>query len=62
MREPEQIARNLLQKTLTFATGAGIEFADRREIETILDKLKGDNYGFRSIIYAAATSSIFLEK
>ncbi len=62
LREPEQIARNLLQKTLTFATGAGIEFADRREIEIILDKLKGDNYGFRSIIYAAATSSIFLEK
>jgi len=62
LREPEQIARNLLQKTLTYATGSGIEFADRREIETMVDKLKGDNYGFRSIIHAAATSSIFLEK
>lgn len=62
LREPEQIARNLLKKTLTYATGAGIEFADRREIETMIDKLKRDNYGFRSIIQAAATSSIFLEK
>lgn len=62
LREPEQIARNLLQKTLTYATGAGIEFADRREIETMVDKLKRDDYGFRSIIHAAATSSIFLEK
>jgi hypothetical protein len=62
LREPEQIARNLLKKTLTYATGASIEFADRREIEAMIDSLRGDNYGFRSMIHAAATSSIFLEK
>jgi len=62
LSDPEQIARNLLKKTLTYATGAGIEFADRREIETMVDKLKQDDYGFRSIIHAAARSSIFMEK
>jgi len=62
LRQPEQIARNLLKKTLTYATGASIEFADRREIEAMIDSLRGDNYGFRSMIHAAAASSIFLEK
>ncbi len=62
LNDTEQIARNLLKKTLTYATGAAIEFADRREIETMVDKLRQDDYGFRSIIHTAAQSSIFLEK
>ena len=60
--KPDQIARNLLEKTLVYATGASIEFADRREIDTIVAELAHDDYGFRSILHAAVQSDIFLEK
>ncbi len=62
LAEPDQIARNLVEKTLVYATGASIEFADRREIESIVEKVSHQNYGFRSILHAAVQSSIFLEK
>ena len=62
LAEPDQIARNLLEKTLVYATGASIEFADRREIDAMVADLARDNYGFRSIIHAAVQSDIFLEK
>jgi len=60
LAEPDQIARNLVEKTLVYATGASI--ADRREIESIVEKVSHQNYGFRSILHAAVQSSIFLEK
>ena len=62
LAKPDQIARNLVEKTLVYATGARIEFADRREIESIVEKVSHQNYGFRSILHAAVQSSIFLEK
>jgi len=62
LSDPGQIARNLLEQVLTYATGAEIEFADRREIDRIVEELAGENYGFRSLIHAAAQSSIFRSK
>ena len=62
LEKPDQIARNLVEKTLVYATGASIEFADQREIDAIVAELAHDNYGFRSIIHAAVQSDIFLEK
>ena len=60
--QPEQIARNLVEKAIVYATGASIEFADRREIDSIVDELASENYGFRSAIHSVAQSSIFLQK
>lgn len=62
LSDSDQIARNLLNQVLTYATGAGIEFADRREIDQIVDDLAHEDYGFRSLIHAAVQSSIFLSK
>ena len=62
LSDPEQIARNMLHQLLVYATGAEIEFADRKEIEDILDRLESRNYGFRSLIHAVAQSDIFLSK
>ncbi len=58
----EQIARNVLNQTLTYATGSTIRFSDRREIEAILDDLSADDYGFRSLVHAAVQSDIFRNK
>ncbi len=62
LSDSEQIARNLVKQVMTYATGAEIEFADRREIERIVQALEKENYGFRSLIHAVTQSDIFLSK
>ena len=47
---------------MTYSTGAEIEFADRREIDEIVEGLSEDDYGFRSLIHAVTQSDIFLSK
>jgi hypothetical protein len=60
--QQEQIARNLVRRLLTFATGAGISFADRQAVETILHKTKSSGYGLRSILVEIILSPTFQNK
>ncbi len=62
LSDVEQIARNLVNQVMTYATGAEIQFADRREIDQIVDALEEDEYGFRSLIHAVTQSDVFLSK
>lgn len=62
LEHPEKIAKNMVEKILAYATGASIEFADRREIARIVDGLEESDYGFRSLIHACAQSDIFQSK
>lgn len=62
LNNPEKIAHNLIEKCIIFSTGASIEFADRRDMEVILEKIKSSNYGFRSLIHAVVQSPVFLNK
>jgi hypothetical protein len=60
LREREdQVARNLTQKMLTYATGAGIQFADRDEVEAILARLKSKGGGLRSLVHEIVQSHAF---
>lgn len=58
----DQIAGNVVRQVITYATGAEITFADRREINRIVEALSEEGYGFRSLIHAVAQSEIFLSK
>ena len=60
--EPDQIARNLAQKLLTYATGAEPQFADRDVIEQIVANVKSKNYGFRKLIHEIVQSRPFRNK
>ncbi|MCZ6673676.1 MAG: DUF1592 domain-containing protein [Verrucomicrobia bacterium] len=62
LNNPEKIARNLVEKCIIFATGASIEFADRKDIDSILREISDESYGFRSLIHAVVQSPIFLNK
>lgn len=62
LAHPDLIARNLARKLLIYATGASIEFADRREIDRIVADAAKDDYGFRSLIKETVSSSIFRSK
>jgi hypothetical protein len=62
LQDKDQIARNLVQKMIIYATGAEIQFADREVVEQIVDKLRANNYGFRTLVHEVVQSRVFSMK
>ncbi len=62
LADKDQIARNLTQKLLVYATGADIQFADREVVEQTVTALRGKNYGFRTLVHEVVQSRVFLSK
>jgi hypothetical protein len=62
LEDQDQIARNLTQKLLVYATGADIQFADRQVVEQIVATLRANHYGFRTLVHEVVQSRIFLNK
>ena len=58
----KQLARNLARQLTIYATGAPIRFADRPEIEAILQRASSSHYGVRSLIHELIQSDLFLKK
>ena len=48
LEDKDALARNLVRKVLTYATGADVQFADREVVEQIVRDLRQKNYGFRA--------------
>jgi hypothetical protein len=62
LADREQIARCVAGKLLVYATGAGLQFADRAAVDEIVAKSKPKNYGLRSIVHEVVQSRVFLAK
>lgn len=62
LADKDQLARNLTQKVLIYATGGDIQFADREVVEQIVATLRSKNYGFRTLIHEIVQSRVFLNK
>ena len=60
-RDPDQLARNLARKLLTYALGRKVGFSDRPTVEKIVDQVRTRNHGFRSLIHAIVQSDAFLK-
>jgi mono/diheme cytochrome c family protein len=58
----KQIARNLAKQLSVYATGAPVRFADREQIELILERAGPSHYGVRSLIRELIQSELFLNK
>lgn len=58
----KQIARNLARQFTVYATGASVRFADREEIERILQRASSSHYGVRSLLHELVQSELFLRK
>ena len=58
----ERLARALLTKFLTFATGREMGFSDRRSIEKLLQQSKEKGHGIRDLIELTVTSTMFRRK
>jgi hypothetical protein len=57
---PRQLARNLLHHLVLHATGTPVGFADREEIESMLDACAAKGYRVRDLIHSLVRSQIFL--
>jgi hypothetical protein len=52
----------MVDQFVTYATGASVGFADRAEVERILDAAERDDYGLRTIIHEIVQSDLFTHK
>lgn len=62
LEKPETLAANMVRQLLIYATGAGIHYSDRREIDRIVAASRPSGYGLRSLIEAIVQSELFLTK
>jgi hypothetical protein len=62
LEDKDQLARALTEKLLTYATGSVPTTADRAEIDSIVGRLREQNYGLRSLIHEIVQSNVFQSK
>lgn len=61
-KDPDQIARSLVRKLVTYSTGGAPEPSDQAEIESIVTRLRKRNYGLRTLVHEVVESRMFGEK
>jgi hypothetical protein len=57
-----KVAKNIVERLITQATGAAPNFSDRKVIEQLLDQTEEDGYRMRSLIAKIIQTPLFLEK
>jgi FAD/FMN-containing dehydrogenase len=62
LKDERQIARNLTNQLVVFATGAPVQFTDRPKVEAILDRAASKGYGVKSLIQLIIESELFRNK
>ncbi len=62
LEDPRQVARNLTEQLVIYATGAPASFADRSAVEQILDRTAPRQYGVRSLVHEIVQSPLFQRK
>ncbi len=62
LTDPEQIARCVTEKLITYATGQPVGFDDRKQVHQILAEAKASDYGLRTLIHAVVASDLFRNK
>ena len=60
--ELDQIARHFAGQLVTFATGGEVSFADRDEIERILDRTRDEQFSMRTLMHEVIASPLFRER
>ncbi len=59
---PDQLARSLTQHLITYATGTGLQYADRAAVDHVVASVRDQHYGFRSLIHEIVQSPMFLNQ
>jgi len=59
MKRENQVARTVARNLLVYATGAGIQFADRDVVEELLARVKSRDGGLRTLVHEIVQSPTF---
>ena len=62
LRDERQILRSLAEQFATYATGSAISFADRQEIDQIVDDVQANGSGVRTLLHHVVASKLFTHK
>ncbi|MEO6742394.1 MAG: DUF1588 domain-containing protein, partial [Chthoniobacteraceae bacterium] len=62
LAESDQVLKNVTEKLLTYATGAGIRFADRTEVARLTASVKAKGSGLRTLVHEVVESPLFVNK
>lgn len=62
MTRQDEVIRSVTQNLLIYATGAGIQFADREEVARLVTSVKQGGGGFRTLLHEIVQSPLFREK
>lgn len=62
LRDRDQLARALTTRLVTYATGAASQAADRPEVEAIVGRVRGRNFGLRTLVHEIVQSELFRRK
>jgi len=62
LKERDQIARNLTERLVTYATGAAPQAGDKEQIDAILRLVSDKGFGVRSLVHEVVQSRLFLHK
>ena len=62
LEDRDGLARALASKLITYATGAPVQFADRADVDALVEEIRDKNYGLRSLVHAIVQSRPFLNK
>ena len=62
LRDERQILRSLAEQFATYATGSAISFADREEIDQIVDDVQANGSGVRTLLHHVVASKLFTHK
>ncbi len=62
VQDERKLARNLLHQFIVYATGSPPSFADRGDVEAMLDEAAENQYGVRSLIHTLVRSRLFQRK
>lgn len=58
----DALARNLASHLIAYGTGAPVGFADRDELDRIVENAAASDYGFRTLLHEVVQSPIFRRK
>ncbi len=62
LADKDQLARNLAQKLIIYATGADIQFADREVVEQLVARVAGEELRLPVAVHEVVQSRVFLNK
>ena len=62
LADPDQTCSCVAEKLLIYATGGGLEYGDRDEVERIVAAAKSKEFGLRSLVHEVIQSELFLTK